>query len=180
MLSDHEVQYEYLVPTRGLLGFRGRLLTETRGTGVVHSVFFGYRPLAGSIEHRNFGSLISGDVGITTNYALHNVEERGTLFIGAGVEVYEGMIIGQHQRGGDLIVNPTKQKHLTNMRASTSDIQVRLNAPRVMSLDDALEHIGPDELAEITPKNIRMRKRLLDPLERKRQGIKEQSQQEMA
>ena len=180
MLSDHEVQYEYLVPTRGLLGFRGRLLTETRGTGVVHSVFFGYRPLAGTIEHRSSGSLISGDVGITTNYALHNVEERGTLFIGAGVEVYKGMILGQHQRGGDLVVNPTKQKHLTNMRASTSDIQVRLNAPRVMSLDDALEHIGPDELVEVTPQSIRMRKRLLDALDRKRQVLKDQSQQEMA
>jgi GTP-binding protein len=179
-LSDHEVQYEYLVPTRGLLGFRGRLLTETRGTGVVHSVFYGYRPLAGNIEHRNAGSLISGDVGITTNYALHNIEERGTLFMGAGVEVYEGMILGQHQRGGDLVVNPTKQKHLTNMRASTSDIQIRLNQPRIMSLDDALEHIGPDELVEVTPKSIRMRKRLLDALERKRQVIKDQSQQEMA
>jgi GTP-binding protein len=179
-LTDHEVQYEYLVPTRGLLGFRGRLLTETRGTGVVYSVFFGYRPLAGTIEHRSAGSLISGDTGITTNYALHNVEERGTLFIGAGVEVYGGMILGQHQRGGDLVVNPTKQKHLTNMRASTSDIQVRLNQPRVMSLDDALEYIGPDELVEVTPNSIRMRKRLLDALERKRQILKEQTQQETA
>ncbi len=179
-LSEHEVQYEYLVPTRGLLGFRGRLLTETRGTGVVHSVFFGYRPLAGTIEHRSAGSLVSGQTGVTTNYALHNIEERGTLFIGAGVDVYEGMIIGQHQRSGDLVVNPTKQKHLTNMRSSTSDIQVRLNPPRVMSLDDALEFIGPDELVEVTPKNIRMRKRLLDALARKRQHMREHAQQEMA
>ncbi|MBI3734004.1 MAG: translational GTPase TypA [Chloroflexi bacterium] len=178
-LSDSETQYEYLVPTRGLLGFRGRLLTETRGTGVMYSVFFGYRPLAGAIEHRSAGSLVSGDEGVTTNYALHNAEERGTLFIGAGVEVYEGMIIGQHQRGGDLVVNPCKQKHLTNMRSSTSDIQVRLNPPHVMSLDDALEYIGTDELVEITPQNIRMRKRVLDALERKRLLMREQALQDV-
>jgi len=179
-LSDHDVQYEYLVPTRGLLGFRGRLLTETRGTGVVHSVFFGYRPLAGAIENRSAGSLVSGDHGVSTNYALHNVEERGTLFIGAGVEVYEGMIVGQHQRGGDLVVNPTKKKHLTNVRASTEDIQVRLTSPRVMSLDDALEYIGPDELVEVTPEHIRMRKRLLDALERKRDKMRQEAQQDSA
>ncbi|MCA1554575.1 MAG: translational GTPase TypA, partial [Chloroflexi bacterium] len=177
-LSDTEVQYEYLVPTRGLLGFRGRLLTETRGTGVVHSVFFGNRPLAGTIEHRSAGSLVSGEDGVTTNYALHDVEERGTLFIGAGVHVYDGMIIGQHQRGGDLVVNPTRKKHLTNMRASTADIQVRLTSPRVMSLDDALEYIGPDELVEVTPVAIRMRKRLLDALERKRERMRQDAQQE--
>ncbi|MEP7199734.1 MAG: translational GTPase TypA, partial [Chloroflexota bacterium] len=163
-----------------LLGFRGRLLTETRGTGIVHSVFYGYRPLAGAIENRNFGSLISGDAGVTTNYALHNIEERGTLFIGAGVAVYEGMILGQHQRGGDLSVNPCKQKHLTNMRSSNADITVRLNSPRNMSLDDALEYIGPDELVEVTPKNIRMRKRLLDALQRKRATMREQQLQEAA
>ncbi len=177
-LSDTEVQYEYLVPTRGLLGFRGRLLTETRGTGVVHSVFFGYRPLAGSIEDRSAGSLVSGDNGVTTNYALHNIEERGTLFIGAGVVVYEGMIVGQHQRGGDLVVNPTKTKHLTNVRSSTEDIQVRLTPPRVMSLDDALEYVGPDELVEVTPDHIRMRKRLLDALERKRAKMRQETQQQ--
>ncbi len=179
-ISDSEVQYEYLVPTRGLLGFRGRLLTETRGTGIVHSVFFGYRPLAGSIEHRSAGSLVSGDRGVTTNYALHDIEERGTLFMGAGVQVYEGMIIGQHQRGGDLVINPTRKKHLTNMRASTADIQVRLTSPRVMSLDDALEYIGPDELVEVTPEHIRMRKRVLDALERKRERMRSEAQQETA
>jgi GTP-binding protein len=172
-LSDTEVQYEYLVPTRGLLGFRGRLLTETRGTGIVHSVFFGYRPLAGAIEQRSFGSLVSGDTGASTGYALHNIEQRGTLFIGPGVAVYEGMIIGQHQRSGDLVVNPTKQKHLTNVRSSTSEIQERLTPPRLMSLDDALEYITQDELVEVTPRNIRMRKRLLDALERKRAKMQE-------
>ncbi len=179
-LSDTEMQYEYLVPTRGLLGFRGRLLTETRGTGIVHSVFFGYRPLAGTIENRNFGSLVSGDAGVTTTYALHNVEERGTLFIGPGVEVYEGMIIGQNSRGADLVVNPTKTKHLTNVRSSNSEIQLRLTPPRIMSLDDALEYIAADELVEATPKAIRMRKRLLDAEDRKQEKIRQERLQENA
>ena len=167
-LATGSVFFTYLVPTRGLLGFRNDFLTATRGTGVMHSLFAGYEPYAGDIARVRYGSLLATEAGVTNPFGLSNAEERGTLFFGVGVEVYEGMIVGKHLRDTDLEVNVCKMKHLTNIRSSTSDISIRLTPPTEMSLDRAIEYIGPDELVEVTPKNIRMRKRILDANMRKR------------
>jgi GTP-binding protein len=150
------------VPTRGLLGFRGAFLTATRGTGIMHALFHGYLPMAGEIATRERGSMVAWEDGTSTAYALHNAEERGVLFIGPGVEVYEGMIVGQNSRPQDMPINVCKKKHLTNIRSSTEDIAVRLTPPRPMSLDDCIEYISDDELLEVTPLNLRMRKRILN------------------
>jgi GTP-binding protein len=161
-MAGGSVFFTYLVPTRGLLGFRNDFLTATRGTGVINTLFDSYQPYAGEIGNGSHGSLIATEAGLTNPFGLSNAEERGTLFVGVGVEVYEGMIVGKHIRDTDLDVNVCKMKQLTNMRSSTSDIAVRLTPPTEMSLDRAIEYIGPDELVEVTPKNIRMRKRILD------------------
>jgi GTP-binding protein len=161
--GEHDTVYlTYLVPTRGLLGFRGAFLTATRGTGIMHALFHGYEPMAGEIATRERGSMVAWEDGASTAYALHNAEERGTLFIGPGVEVYEGMIVGQNARGKDMPINVAKKKHLTNIRSSTEDIAVRLTPPRPMSLDDCIEYISDDELLEVTPLSLRMRKRILN------------------
>ncbi len=162
------VYYTYLVPTRGLLGFRQSFLTATRGTGIVHSVFHGYAPHAGPIKSRATGSLVAWEAGLSTSYALFNAQERGKLFLGPGVEVYEGMIVGRRPTEDDLALSVTKKKHLTNHRSSTGDELVHLEAPIFMSLDDALEYIAEDELVEVTPKSFRMRKRILDTEERRK------------
>lgn len=164
-----QARLEFVIPTRGLLGFRSRFLTLTRGTGVLSTLFEGYGPWSGEISRARQGSLLASENGMTTAFGLANAEERGELFIGPGVEVYEGMIVGRHQREGDLVVNVCKQKQLTNMRSSNSDVSVRLTRPLEMGLDRSMEYIGPDELVEVTPKNVRMRKRELDPKLRKRQ-----------
>jgi GTP-binding protein len=156
----------YIVPTRGLLGFRYQFLTATKGLGIVHSIFHGYLPAAGRIDDKPVGSLVAWEAGTATAYGLKAAEERGRLFIDPGVEVYEGMVVGQHQRPGDLAINIAKKKHLTNVRSSTQDIEVRLAAPRRMSLDEALEYLGEDELLEVTPLAFRIRKRILDTEER--------------
>jgi GTP-binding protein len=166
--SDGSVHLTYLVPTRGLLGFRYQFLTATRGAGVMHTLFHSYMPMAGSIAGREQGSLVSWEPGITTSYGLRNAEERGVLFYGPGVEVYEGMVIGEHQRPGDLTVNVCKQKHLTNVRSARADATVRLTPPRQMSLDEAIEYLAEDELLEVTPLSYRIRKRILDTHERGR------------
>ena len=168
--QDNSVILKYLVPTRGLLGFRYQFLTATRGMGVMHTIFHGYLPMVGLISSRSTGSLVSWDPGMTSTYGLKNAEERGTLFYGPGVEVYEGMVVGEHQRPGDLAVNVCKKKHLTNMRQSNRDIDVRLTPPRQMSLDEALEYLADDELLEVTPENYRIRKRILDTEERGKQA----------
>jgi GTP-binding protein len=160
--GDGSVILVYLAPTRGLLGFRHLFLTATRGMGVVHSLFYGYMPYAGEIPSRTSGSLIASDAGQTTSFGLKNAEERGTLFVGPGVTVYEGMVIGENQRPVDLAVNVVKQKHLTNMRQSTRDIEVRLKGIREMSLDEAIEYLSDDELLEVTPLSLRIRKAILD------------------
>jgi GTP-binding protein len=166
--GDGTAHMVYLVPTRGLLGFRSDFITITRGTGVMHTLFAGYQPLMGDLSIDRAGSLLATESGVSTTYGLLNAEERGTLFIGPGVEVYEGMIVGKHIRDTDLEVNVCKTKQLTNMRSSTKEIDVRLAPPMLMSLDRAVEYIGPDELVEITPTNIRMRKRILDATARRR------------
>ena len=149
---------EYLVPARGLIGFRTEFLTETRGTGILHHVFEGYEPWHGELRTRPTGSLVADRRGPTTAFALFNLQERGQLFVAPGVEVYEGMVVGENARAEDLDVNPTKEKKLTNMRSSTSDELVRLIPPRPLSLEQALEFVREDECVEVTPSNVRLRK----------------------
>jgi GTP-binding protein len=168
--SDNSVQLRFLVPTRGLLGFRSHFLTATRGAGVMHTLFHGYLPMVGPIQGRSSGSLVSWESGVTTTFGLKNAEERGILFAEPGQDVYAGMVIGEHQRPGDLEINICKKKHLTNMRAANADIVVRLTPPRHLSLDDAIEYLSDDELLEITPLNFRIRKRILSAHERGRQN----------
>ncbi|MFM2308272.1 MAG: hypothetical protein RLY87_392 [Chloroflexota bacterium] len=174
--DDGTVSLTFLVPTRGLLGFRQQLLTATRGEGQMNSLFYEYQPVAGEINTRSNGSLVASESGQTTTFGLFGSQERGQLFIGAGVDIYEGMVIGMHARERDLEVNCCKKKHLTNMRSSGADDAQRLETPRNMSLDDAVEYIGDDELLEVTPKNYRLRKKLLNQEERKR----DQKRREMA
>jgi GTP-binding protein len=152
------VRMEYLVPARGLIGFRTEFLTETRGTGILHHVFHGYEPWHGALRARPTGSLVADRSGPATSFALLNLQERGQLFIAPGTEVYEGMIVGENARAGDLDVNPTKERKLSNMRSPTADELVRLIPPRPLSLEQALEFIGDDECVEVTPANVRLRK----------------------
>jgi GTP-binding protein len=158
------------VPSRGLIGYHGEFLTDTRGTGVLNRLFHGWAPWKGPIQGRRQGVLISMENGVSVAYALWNLEDRGRMFIGAQEQVYEGMIIGEHSRDNDLEVNPLKGKKLTNIRASGTDEAVRLTTPIRMSLEQAIAYIDDDELVEVTPTNIRLRKRLLDPHDRKRQA----------
>ncbi|MCG8348448.1 MAG: translational GTPase TypA [Chloroflexales bacterium] len=174
--EDDSVHYVYLVPTRGLLGFRQQFLTATRGQGIINSLFAGYEPLAGEIEMRENGSLIASDTGVATTYGMHGVQDRGQFFITPGQEVYAGMIVGQHIRDSDLEVNVCREKHLTNMRNNRGEETLRLEAPRTLSLDDTIEYIGDDELVEVTPKGWRLRKKLLAAEDRR----KEKKRREMA
>lgn len=169
---DGSVHLKYLAPTRGLLGFRYQFLTATRGMGIMNTIFHGYEPYAGSITQRNTSSVIAWETGTTSTYGLKNAEERATLFLGAGVEVYEGMVVGETPRPEDLIVNVCKKKHLTNMRSSNKDIEIRLTPPKDLSLDEAIEYLGDDELLEVTPLNYRIRKRILETEERGKQNKK--------
>jgi GTP-binding protein len=162
----------FLAPTRGLIGYLGEFLTDTRGTGVMSRIFHGYGPWRGTVEGRRNGVLVSTASGEAVAYALWNLEERGPMFITPSTQVYEGMIIGQHTRDNDLDVNPTKGKQLTNIRTKAADEAVRLTPPILMSLEQAIAYIADDELVEVTPKSIRLRKRFLDPNERKRESRK--------
>jgi GTP-binding protein len=162
------VRMEYLVPARALIGFRTEFLTETRGTGLLHHVFDRYEPWHGELRTRPTGSLVADRRGLTTAFALFGLEERGTLFVGPGVEVYEGMIVGENSRSEDMNVNPTREKKLSNVRSSTADELVRLIPPRVLSLEQALEFIREDESVEVTPSAVRLRKGALDQTERAR------------
>jgi GTP-binding protein len=156
------------VPTRGLIGYHGEFLTDTRGTGIMSRMFHGYAPFKGPIEGRRNGVLISNAEGNSVAYALWYLEERGPMFINPGIQVYEGMIIGEHSRGNDLEVNPMKTKQLTNIRTTSKDEAIRLTPPRQMTLEKSIAYIGDDELVEVTPKSIRLRKKLLNPHDRKR------------
>lgn len=160
-LQNNRFRMEFEVPSRGLLGFRSQFLTDTRGTGIFNCHFSGYQPFKGDIPTRNKGALVSMEAGTTTAYALDNLQERGVLFVGAGLPVYEGQVIGENSREGDMDVNPCKQKKLTNMRASGSDDLVKLEPPRIMELERCMEWIAPDELIEVTPTKIRLRKKHL-------------------
>jgi GTP-binding protein len=160
------VRMDYLVPARGLIGFRTEFLTETRGTGIMHHVFDRWEPWAGELLTRNSGVLVADRRGATVTFSLFTLQERGSLFVGPGEEVYEGMIIGENSRSEDLDVNPVKEKHLTNMRSSTSDVLVRLDAHRKLTLEEALEFVREDEAVEATPVSVRMRKVVLGKVER--------------
>jgi GTP-binding protein len=163
-----KVRLEFKIPARGLIGFRSQFLTDTRGTGLMNHRFGGYEPYAGDIPGRTKGAMISMEDGKVTAYALDGLEARGILFTAPGDEVYGGQIIGEHSRDNDLDVNPTKGKKLTNMRASGNDDAVKLAPPRIMNLETSFDWINDDELIEVTPKSIRLRKRYLNPSERKR------------
>jgi len=160
------VRMDYLVPARGLIGFRTEFLTETRGTGIMHHVFDRWEPWAGELLTRNSGVLVADRNGATVTFSLFTLQERGSLFVGPGEEVYEGMIIGENARSEDLDVNPVKEKHLTNMRSSTSDVLVRLDTHRKLTLDEALEFVREDEAVEVTPVSVRMRKVVLSRVDR--------------
>ena len=162
------VHLEFAIPTRGLLGYRSEFLTDTRGLGILSSRFVGYGPWRGEIQSRNRGSLVSLDSGLATSYQLENLQQRGTLFIAPMDKVFTGMIVGESARPGDLPCNPTKRKALTNYRSSTREITTGLDVPRRLTLDEALEWIAGDELVEVTPKSIRVRKSILDAEDRKR------------
>jgi GTP-binding protein TypA/BipA len=167
--ADGRVRLEYVLPVRGLIGYRGELLTDTRGTALLHQIGEGYGPWAGEVTHRTSGVLVSDRAGMSNAYALFNLQERSELLIDAGVEVYEGMIVGENSRSGDMDVNPTKEKKLTNIRTHAHDEALRLTPPRPLTLEAALEFIAADELVEVTPVSIRLRKRLLSRQDRERE-----------
>ena len=159
---------EFKIPARGLIGYRTEFLTDTKGTGTMNSVFDGYEPFKGDIMARTRGVIVAFEAGTSITYGLYNAQERGDLFIGPGVEVYEGMIVGINARNEDISINVCKEKHLTNTRASGSDDALRLVPPIQLSLEKAIEFIADDELVEITPKNLRLRKKILDSKTRER------------
>lgn len=168
MSGTGSTRLEFSIPSRGLIGYRGDFLTDTKGTGIMNTLFEGYGPYKGDIQYRKQGSLIAFESGETITYGLFNAQDRGTLFIGPGEKVYSGMIVGQNGRTDDIEVNVCKTKRLTNTRASGSDEALKLSPPRILSLEQALDFIDTDELVEITPKNIRLRKKILDPTARYR------------
>ncbi|GAA8955718.1 translational GTPase TypA [Helicobacter pylori] len=167
-MSDGYTRLEFEIPARGLIGYRSEFLTDTKGEGVMNHSFLEFRPFSGSVESRKNGALISMENGEATAFSLFNIQERGTLFINPQTKVYVGMVIGEHSRDNDLDINPIKSKHLTNMRASGSDDAIKLTPPRTMVLERALEWIEEDEILEVTPLNLRIRKKILDPNMRKR------------
>jgi GTP-binding protein len=160
-LKNNRIRMEFEVPARGLIGFRSQFLTDTRGTGIFNCTFHSYQPYKGEMPIRTKGAIVSMEAGSTTGYALDNLQERGILFVAPGTPVYEGQIIGENSREGDMVVNPCKQKKLTNMRASGSDDAIKLEPPRIMELERCMEWIGTDELIEVTPTAIRLRKKIL-------------------
>ena len=166
------MKVEFLVPARGLFGYRNEFLTDTKGEGIMASVFDSYAPYKGDLARRNTGSLVAFETGESITYGLFNAQERGQLFVEPGTECYEGMIVGERSKAGDMVVNIARTKNLGNQRSSTSDISVQLVPPRTFSLEEALEYIADDELVEITPKNIRLRKRLLNATDRKKAAVR--------
>ena len=167
------VRLLFHIPTRGLLGYRNELLTDTRGNGVMSSIFYEYEPYKGDIEERTHGSLVCSETGETNSYGLFNTQDRGRMFVGPGVPVYMGEIVGECSRNEDIVVNVCKKKHVTNMRAAGSDDALRLTPHSVLSLEQCLEFIADDELVEVTPKNIRMRKRILSKEQRMKIAARE-------
>ena len=172
--QDGRVRMEFIVPVRGLIGYRGQLLTESRGTALMHQIGEGYGPWAGEVTHRTSGVVVADRLGVSNAYGLFNLQERAALFIGAGEQVYEGMIVGENSRPGDMDVNATKEKKLTNIRTHAHDEALRLTPPRPLTLESAIEFISVDELVEVTPASIRLRKRLLSAHDRRRERGREE------
>lgn len=170
--SGGYTRLEFSIPSRGLIGYRGEFMTDTKGNGIMNSVFNGYGPYKGDIQYRKQGSLIAYESGEAITYGLYNAQERGILFIGPGEKVYSGMVIGQNGRGEDIELNVCKKKQLTNTRSSSADEALRLTPPKILSLEQALEFIDTDELLEVTPLSLRIRKKILDPTLRKRASMK--------
>ncbi len=173
--SGGYTRLEFSIPARGLIGYRGEFMTDTKGNGIMNSVFDGYGPYKGDIQYRKQGSLIAFEAGEAITYGLYNAQERGTLFIGPGEKVYSGMVVGQNGKGEDIELNVCKKKQLTNTRSSSADEALRLTPPKVLSLEQALEFIDTDELLEVTPKSLRIRKKILDPTMRKRAAMRSAS-----
>ena len=159
---------EFSIPARGLIGYRGEFMTDTKGNGILNTAFDGYAPYKGDIQYRKQGSLIAFETGESVTYGLYSAQERGTLFIGAGEKVYAGMVIGQNGKAEDIELNVCKTKHLTNTRSSGADDALKLTTPRTLSLEEALDFIDTDELLEVTPETLRIRKKILDSKMRKR------------
>jgi GTP-binding protein len=172
MQSQGNTRLEFLVPARGLIGFRSEFMTQTKGTGILHHIFHGYEPFKGELSHRTRGALIVLEEGDSVAYGMWKLQERSTFFIEPGMRVYAGMIVGENSREYDMVVNVCKTKQLTNMRASGSDEAVRLEPPRNLTLEQAIEWIGEDEYVEVTPKSMRLRKKYLDHNERNRMSKK--------
>ncbi len=172
--SGGYARLEFSIPSRGLIGYRGEFMTDTKGNGILNTIFDGYGPYKGDIQYRKQGSLIAFEAGEAITYGLYNAQERGTLFIGPGAKVYSGMVVGQNGKGEDIEPNVCKKKQLTNTRSSSADEALRLTPPRILSLEQALDFIDTDELLEVTPESLRIRKKILDPTLRKRSGMKKQ------
>ncbi len=172
--SSGSTRLEFYIPSRGLIGYRGEFLTDTKGTGVLNTIFNGYEPYKGDIQYRKQGSLIAFESGESITYGLFNAQERGTLFIGPGEKVYSGMVVGQNGKSDDIELNVCKTKKLTNTRSSSADEALKLMPPKVLSLEQCLEFIDTDELLEITPKSLRIRKKILDPTQRKRAAMRKE------
>ena len=170
--SGGSTRLEFSIPSRGLIGYRGEFMTDTKGTGVLNTIFNGYEPYKGDIQYRKQGSLIAFEAGEAVTYGLFNAQERGTLFIGPGEKVYSGMVVGQSGKSEDIELNVCKTKKLTNTRSSSADEALKLTPPRVLSLEQCLEFIDTDELLEVTPKSLRIRKKILDPTLRKRAAMR--------
>ena len=166
------MRLEFVIPSRGLFGYRSEFMTDTRGEGVMNTIFDSYKPYKGEIDKRQTGSLIAFETGEAVTYGLYNAQERGTLFIGPGTPVYAGMVVGVSPKSEDITVNVCKRKHVTNMRAAGSDEALRLTTPRIMGLDESIEFLSDDEMLEVTPKSIRIRKRYLDHATRMRMAAK--------
>ncbi len=178
MSNGGYTRLEFSIPSRGLIGYRGEFMTDTKGNGIINTIFDGYGPFKGEIQYRKQGSIIAFETGESITYGLFNAQERGVLFIGPGEKVYSGMVIGQTGKAEDVEVNVCKKKQLTNTRASGSDDALKLTTPKILSLEESLEFIDTDELLEITPKNLRIRKKILDPTLRKRAFIRKQQMAE--
>ncbi|MBQ8669990.1 MAG: translational GTPase TypA, partial [Oscillospiraceae bacterium] len=164
--QGNRMKLEFIIPSRGLFGYRSEFMTDTRGEGILNTVFHGYGEYRGDIVRRSTGSLIAHETGEAVTYGLFNAQDRGQMFIGAGVPVYAGMVVGSSPKAEDIVVNVCKKKHITNMRASGSDEALRLVPPRIMSLEECLEFLAEDELLEVTPKSLRIRKSELDHAQR--------------
>ncbi|MBQ8262150.1 MAG: translational GTPase TypA [Lachnospiraceae bacterium] len=175
MANGGYTRLEFSIPSRGLIGYRGEFMTDTKGNGIMNTIFDGYAPFKGEIQYRKQGSLIAFESGETVTYGLFNAQERGNLFVGPGEKVYAGMVVGENPKQEDIELNVCKKKQLTNTRASGSDDALRLTPPKILSLEQCLEFIGTDELLEVTPKNLRIRKKILDPTLRKRDAISRQA-----